>query len=70
MLFVTHDVEEAVYLADRIVVMKPRPGQIKTIVSVPLGRPRHRTDREFTEIRNHVLEQYERSSAAAVGRAI
>ena len=69
-LFVTHDVEEAVYLADRIVVMKSRPGQIKTIVSVPLGRPRRRTDREFTEIRNHVLEQYERSSAAAVGQAI
>ena len=69
-LFVTHDIEEAVYLADRIVVMTPRPGQVKTIVSVPLGRPRRRTDRDFTEIRNHVLEQYERSSSAVVGRAI
>jgi ABC-type nitrate/sulfonate/bicarbonate transport system ATPase subunit len=63
-LFVTHDIEEAVYLADRIVVMTPRPGQVKTIVSVPLRRPRHRTDPDFTEIRNYVLEQYERSSPA------
>jgi NitT/TauT family transport system ATP-binding protein len=67
-LFVTHDVEEAVYLADRIVVMTPRPGQIKTIASVPLGRPRRRTYQDFTEIRNHVLEQYERSNAAAVNQ--
>jgi ABC-type nitrate/sulfonate/bicarbonate transport system ATPase subunit len=61
-LFVTHDIEEAVYLADRIVVMTPRPGAIKRIVSVPLPHPRHRTDAEFTAIRNFVLEQYERAS--------
>ena len=69
-LFVTHDVEEAVYLADRIVVMTPRPGQVKTIVSVPLGRPRQRTHRDFTNIRNHVLEQYERSNSVAAVQAI
>jgi ABC-type nitrate/sulfonate/bicarbonate transport system ATPase subunit len=67
-LFVTHDIEEAVYLADRIVVMTPRPGQVKTIVSVPISRPRHRTDPEFTEIRNDVLRQYERSSSNVVGQ--
>ena len=61
-LFVTHDIEEAVYLADRIVVMTPRPGRIKTIVSVPLIRPRLRTDEQFISIRNHLLGQYERSS--------
>jgi NitT/TauT family transport system ATP-binding protein len=62
-IFVTHDVEEAVYLADRIVVMTCRPGSIKTIVPVPLARPRVRTDYDFVQIRNHVLKQYERTPA-------
>ena len=41
MLFVTHDVEEAVYLSDRVVVMSIRPGRIKTAFTVDLARPRH-----------------------------
>ena len=69
-VFVTHDIEEAVYLADRIVVMTPRPGRIKTIVPVPLERPRQRTGERFTAIRNHLLEQYERASAHPLGAAL
>jgi NitT/TauT family transport system ATP-binding protein len=69
-IFVTHDVEEAVYLADRIVVMTCRPGKIKTIVPVPLARPRERTDFDFVQIRNHVLKQYERTPAPQVEYSI
>ncbi len=39
-IFVTHDVDEAVYLADRVYVMTPRPGRIKLQIEIPLGRPR------------------------------
>ncbi|WP_459614720.1 ABC transporter ATP-binding protein [Bordetella sp. 2513F-2] len=49
-LFVTHDVEEAVILADRIVLLQPRPGRVKEIVDVPLDRPRLPTDRDTAEL--------------------
>ena len=55
-LFVTHDVEEAVKLADRIVVMAKEPGRVKEIVEVDLSRPRLRSDTEFGEHYEHVLE--------------
>jgi len=54
-LFVTHDVEEAVTLADRIVVMEKEPGSIREIVPVDLPRPRSRTDPEFGEYYERVL---------------
>jgi NitT/TauT family transport system ATP-binding protein len=60
-VFVTHDIEEAVYLADRIVVMTPRPGRVKTIIPVSFARPRQRTDERFIAVRNHLLDQYERA---------
>lgn len=42
-IFITHDVEEAIYLGDRVAVMSPRPGRIVKIVDVPLPRPRRQT---------------------------
>ena len=54
-LFVTHDVEEAVKLADRIIVMSPGPGSVSEIVDVDLDRPRDRTDVAFGEYQERVL---------------
>ncbi|WP_127532856.1 ABC transporter ATP-binding protein [Paenibacillus kobensis] len=54
-VFVTHDVEEAIFLADRIVVMTPRPGTIRAVVPVELPRPRSRTDSRFVELRAGIL---------------
>lgn len=55
-IFVTHDIEEAVYLADRIVVMTPNPGKIKSIVNVPIHGLRDRTRGDFLHVRNKIFE--------------
>jgi NitT/TauT family transport system ATP-binding protein len=55
-LFVTHSVDEAVFLADRIVVLTPRPGHVCEIISVPSTRPRDRTSVEFAKVRRYVLD--------------
>ena len=55
-LLVTHDVDEAVYMSDRIVVMSPRPGRIQEIISVPISRPCARNNHEFLSLRSKILE--------------
>lgn len=55
MIMVTHDVDEAVYLSDRIVVMTPRPGRITKIVDVPFHHPRARSSDEFLYYHAEVL---------------
>ncbi|HEY2978596.1 MAG TPA: ABC transporter ATP-binding protein [Burkholderiaceae bacterium] len=57
-ILVTHDVEEAVALGDRVVVMQPRPGRIKRIVDVPLPRSRDRGSRAFAAIKDDVLGEF------------
>ena len=60
-IFVTHSVDEAVFLADRIVVLSPRPGKIRETISVDLPRVRDRTDQNFANLRRHVLSLMEES---------
>ncbi|MCM1412405.1 MAG: ABC transporter ATP-binding protein [Lachnospiraceae bacterium] len=54
--FITHSVEEAVYLADRVVVMHPHEGKISRIYCIALERPRHVYTEEFVELRRKILE--------------
>ena len=60
-LFVTHNVDEAVYLSDRIAVLSPRPTKILRVFDVNLERPRDRTSREANRIRREILELLEHS---------
>lgn len=55
-LLVTHDIDEAIYMSDRIIIMTPRPGRIDQIIVVGLSRPRQRTSSEFLQLRGEILE--------------
>jgi ABC-type nitrate/sulfonate/bicarbonate transport system ATPase subunit len=55
-LLVTHDIDEAIYMSDRIVLMTPRPGQIERIIEIDLPRPRQRNSSEFLRLRGDILE--------------
>ena len=57
--FVTHDIEEAVYLSDRIVVFSTAPGRVLDVISVAPSRPRDRTGEAFTEVKASVLSYFE-----------
>lgn len=57
-VLVTHDVDEAVYMSDRIVIMTPRPGKIQEIINVHLPRPRERNTPDFLALRTKILEVF------------
>ena len=58
-LFVTHSVDEALYLSDRVVILTKRPSTIHKIIEVPWDRPRDRTNPEFTQLRKDILAYLE-----------
>lgn len=63
MVLVTHDIDEAIYLSDRIVIMTPRPGKISKIIDVNLSRPRQRGSASFLDMRRQILEFFELAQA-------
>ncbi|EEB37127.1 ABC transporter, ATP-binding protein [Anaerococcus hydrogenalis DSM 7454] len=56
MIMVTHDVEEAVYMSSKVIIMEPRPGRVKEIVDIDLPYPRDRTSDKFINYRNKILK--------------
>jgi len=61
-LFVTHNIEEAIFLSDRIVVISPKPSRVVDILAVDIPRPRERTDRESNMLRRRVFDMLRRLS--------
>jgi len=54
-IMVTHSVEEAIYLADRLIILSARPGMVREILKIDLERPRDRTSPLFLKLLNYVL---------------
>ncbi len=59
MVMVTHDIDEAIYLSDTIVLMSSRPGRIRKVIPVPLSRPRNREHPDFLAIERELLGAFE-----------
>ncbi len=56
MVMVTHDVDEAIYMSDRVVVMSARPSKVEAVIDINLPRPRARAQDTFKEYRTKILE--------------
>lgn len=56
MIMVTHDVDEAIYLSEKVIVMSPRPGRIMEIIPIELEHPRGRTDDQFLAYRKQIMD--------------
>ena len=64
--YVTHSVEEAIYFADRVVVMSENPGRIRSVIPITLPRPRDIEDEHFTSLRKQILSQVQLSVKQSV----
>jgi ABC-type nitrate/sulfonate/bicarbonate transport system ATPase subunit len=71
-LFVTHDIEEAIFMASRVVVMSARPGRLKADVAVPIAHPRHytvKTTPAFSELKARLTEEIRAEALKVAGAA-
>jgi NitT/TauT family transport system ATP-binding protein/sulfonate transport system ATP-binding protein len=67
LILVTHDIDEAIYLSDRIAILTPRPGRIERLIDVSLERPRQRTSSGFLKLRGAILEMLHFAGRAGQG---
>src|SRR4051812_38577966 len=67
MLLVTHDIDEAIYMSDRILIMTPRPGRIQQTIPITLNRPRQRNSADFLRLRGEILELLHFAGQSATG---
>ena len=67
MVLVTHYIDEAIYMSDRVVIMTPRPGRIERIIDVPLPRPRDRNSAEFQTLRSEILAALHLAESGSAG---
>lgn len=58
MILVTHDIEEAIYLGDRVIIMSSRPGIIKREIQIQFPRPRYRTSPDFVDVKKTILADF------------
>jgi ABC-type nitrate/sulfonate/bicarbonate transport system ATPase subunit len=69
-LFVTHDIEEAIFVGSRCLVMSARPGRIKADIAIPLAHPRHytmKTSAKFSELKARLTEEIRAEAVLAAG---
>jgi NitT/TauT family transport system ATP-binding protein len=59
-IFITHSVDEALFLSDRVVMLSPRPSKITEIINLEWPRPRDRSAPEFTALRKRILDELEK----------
>ncbi len=69
MILVTHDIEEAIFLGDRVVIMAPRPGRIRKILDVPLPHPRDYTSGALNSLKVAALSEFSKQDSQAVHAA-
>ncbi|MBL3615049.1 ABC transporter ATP-binding protein, partial [Bacillus sp. RHFS18] len=61
MILVTHDIDESVYLGDKLAILRAKPGRLHSLMPIQLPHPRNRTSADFQAVRQKVLSEFEKT---------